>query len=103
MNESFSPDGRYIVFTPNRASYDLWLIDKDGKNLAQLTHSSATDTTPSWISNHMVIFSSDRSGDMQIWVKNRIPPPKKLAYQLLICKLHHPMFKEFLEAGGGAG
>ncbi len=44
---AWSPDGKWIVFTSNRAkadmrgkgNWDIWAIDRDGKNLMQLTRS----------------------------------------------------------------
>lgn len=57
----FSPDGKQVVFrgskTPRSKDNEnhideLFIMDDDGKNLRQLTHYPATDTTARWYNYH---------------------------------------------------
>ncbi|MEO6723827.1 MAG: winged helix-turn-helix domain-containing protein [Blastocatellia bacterium] len=47
---AFSPDGRRIAFTSERRGigYQLWLMDADGGNQAQLTANAQAALAPSW-------------------------------------------------------
>jgi len=46
---SFSPDGRYLVFSSNRTgSYQLWLMTARGENPRQLTDWEGHFFSPSW-------------------------------------------------------
>ncbi len=59
----FSPDGRRIALTKNRAGSgtDIWLADADGKNVTQLTTNPADEFTPSWFpDNDRIAFLSAR-------------------------------------------
>jgi eukaryotic-like serine/threonine-protein kinase len=45
----YSPDGRKIVFESTRSgSYEIWVCDSNGTNLAQLTSFDRTTGTPRW-------------------------------------------------------
>ncbi|HKI59686.1 MAG TPA: TolB protein [Mariprofundaceae bacterium] len=66
----WSRDGKWIVFTSNRAladmrkpknnNWDIWAIDREGRNLTQLTMDEARDGAPSVAANGRVYFHSDR-------------------------------------------
>jgi TolB protein len=46
---SFSPDGRYLVFSSTRVGRPaLFLADTTGAHQVQLTRSGGDDTSPSW-------------------------------------------------------
>ncbi|MCX2801737.1 amidohydrolase family protein [Microbulbifer thermotolerans] len=50
MQPRFSPDGKFIVFISDRDGADnIWLMDRDGKNLRQLTHEKENLVhSPNW-------------------------------------------------------
>jgi dipeptidyl aminopeptidase/acylaminoacyl peptidase len=70
-----SPDGQNIAFTVKKAniaenSYttQIWLMDKNGKNLNQLTSDSSASLHPIFSSNGEILyFLNSRSGSNQIW------------------------------------
>ncbi len=75
----FSPDGRRIAYVVTRADMtrsaydsDLWVIDADGRNDIQLTHSTGSDAHPRWSADgSQLAFLSDReAGRNAIWIMN---------------------------------
>lgn len=69
-NATFSPDGRWIVFTSHRAgSADIYRVHPDGSQLERLTDDPAFDDqgvlSPDGKS---LAFVSSRSGQADIWV-----------------------------------
>lgn len=67
---TWSPDGRYVVFTSDgrNGNYDLYRVDVSSGQVVQLTTDPAVDTLPtvspdgSWVG-----FASNRGGSWQIW------------------------------------
>ena len=46
---TWSPDGRFIAFSSNRAGkYHLYVMQASGENQRRLTGSGGDDTKPSW-------------------------------------------------------
>lgn len=58
----WSPDGRTIAFKSNRSgSYNLYLMDADGKNVRRITDHAGNDFDPSWLPDgQSLVFASDR-------------------------------------------
>ena len=66
----FSPDGNRIAFVEFRGgtNQDIWVMDRDGQNVSQLTTDPATDWAPSWSAdNDQVVFQTNRLGRPTIW------------------------------------
>ncbi|MCB9497239.1 MAG: PD40 domain-containing protein [Fibrobacteria bacterium] len=69
---SFSPSGRYLAFSSDRAGNgkDIWLLEISNGNLRRLTSDPADDTRPSWggadDSTALLAFVSDRCGLPQV-------------------------------------
>ena len=58
----WSPDGQRIAFKSNRGgSYNLYVMDADGRNVRRLTNHAGNDHDPSWLPDgESVVFASDR-------------------------------------------
>lgn len=69
----FSPDDRQIVFQckkKDKKDLDLYVINRDGTGLTQLTFNKSHDAEPYWANDGYIYFSSDRGGrpdNFQIW------------------------------------
>ncbi len=66
---TWSPDGKKIAFQSYRdGSYHIWMINKDGSGLQQVSFGVYDDREPQWSADGAkMIFSSDRSGNYDIW------------------------------------
>ena len=70
---SWSPDGKRIAFMSQRdghfigeggLSYEIYVMDADGKNTRRLTNNRKSDSSPSWSPDgKWIVFSADRKGD----------------------------------------
>lgn len=71
ISPSFSPDGGKIIFARSigGGNTEIFVCNRDGSNLRQLTHSSGIDTNPAWSpSGQNIAFTSSRTGSPQIYV-----------------------------------
>jgi Tol biopolymer transport system component len=68
----WSPDGRRILFISNRdANPEVYVMNSDGSNLANLSRNPATDDSASWSPDgRSVLFRSDRDGNQEIYKVN---------------------------------
>jgi len=79
MQPRYSPDGRWIAFTSDRAGGDnIWIVDRDGKNPQQVTKETFRLTnSPAWTPDSQFIaarkhFTGTRSaGAGEIWIWHR--------------------------------
>ena len=58
----WSPDGGRVAFKSNRGgSYNLYVMDADGRNVVRLTNHAGNDHDPTWLPDgESMVFSSDR-------------------------------------------
>jgi WD40 repeat protein len=63
---AFSPDGERIVFRSSRdGKFELYLMDRDGSNVRQLTNNEARDNFPVFSpKGDAIAFSSDRDSEL---------------------------------------
>ncbi len=67
---SVSPDERWVAFFQvlQNGQEDLWVVNRDGTGLRQLTNDAAHDRRPLWSADGTrLLFYSDRSGRYQVW------------------------------------
>lgn len=82
----FSPDGRQVVFSSNRAgTWDVWIINLDGTGLTPLTSDGADEMSPCWSPDGSQIAYAvwgHRSGRWEIWTQSVFQPGTRrfLAY-----------------------
>src|SRR5215470_13138668 len=64
-----SPDGRWIVFSSNKnGTNDLYIIDVDGSNEKQLTHTPEYESISGWTPNRkQLIFSVFKNNTTSIY------------------------------------
>lgn len=83
----FSPDGRFIAFTSDRAGHwDIWVIDANGRNPRQITNSPMPELHPSW------------SPDGKQLVYCRVNP-KQPGGELWIADIENPGVKRLIGEG----
>ncbi len=72
-----SPDGSRVVYqvtkihdaAKNEKSTNLWLVNRDGSGMRQLTYSSKSDSHPRWSPDGtMILFESTRDGSSQLYI-----------------------------------
>ncbi len=67
----WSPDGRIAFYSNLKGNYDIYIVDKDGSNLRQITSHEASDAGPAFsASGDRLVFSSKRNGNNDIYTYN---------------------------------
>jgi Tol biopolymer transport system component/imidazolonepropionase-like amidohydrolase len=75
-----SPDQSLVVYG---ALGDLFLVPAEGGDPIPLTRDQALDTDPHWApDSRRIVFSSDRAGTMDLWIKDVEAPPSEGEKQL---------------------
>ncbi len=70
-----SPDQSRIVYA---ALGDLWLVSTEGGSPIPMTRDEPLDTDPHWAPDSLsIVFASDRSGTMDLWIKDVEAPPSE--------------------------
>jgi Tol biopolymer transport system component len=67
---AWSPDGKQIAFSSNRANgnMDVWVMDADGGRPHRLTHAEGVDLGPAWSPDgDRIAFTTDRDGDLEVY------------------------------------
>lgn len=82
VQPSWSADGKWILFTSNRAhadlrkrgksDWDIWAIDMTGRNLMQLTYDEGRDGGARMAKNGLVYFHSDRKIGKKMREKHQV-------------------------------
>jgi RNA polymerase sigma factor (sigma-70 family) len=95
---SLSPDDRYVVYdfhSPNppqsedSRNHDIGLVATDGSHETTLVEHPANDRYPFWAPDgNRIVFASDRSGSMGIWVLEVADGKPKGSPQLIIQNLN---------------
>jgi TolB protein len=69
---AWSPNGRTIAFTSNRAdasNFDVWTMSSRGGDPRRLTTAKGLDLNPHWSPDgKQIVFSSERLGDFEIFL-----------------------------------
>jgi imidazolonepropionase-like amidohydrolase/Tol biopolymer transport system component len=79
MQPRYSPDGKFIAFTSDRAGGDnIWIVDRDGKNPKQVTKEAfRLENSPAWSPDSQYLaarknYTGTRSGGAgEIWIYHR--------------------------------
>jgi TolB protein len=66
---AISPDGDRVIFSSNRSgNIDLWTVNRQSRELRQLTDDLAVDYDPGFTPDgEHVLWTSNRGGNMEIW------------------------------------
>jgi TolB protein len=66
---SWSPDGQTLAVSvaEGRGDYNIYTVGANGGGMRQITSSKGIDTEPQWASGSTLVFTSDRSGQPQLY------------------------------------
>lgn len=67
----YTTDGKIIFASDRSGNYDIWIQNKDGTGVRQLTNDSFTDGSPLFsLKGDKVYFTSNRTGEFMVWSMN---------------------------------
>jgi hypothetical protein len=69
LHAAFSPDRTRIAMSSNRAgSFDIWVMDADGRNLRQLTSTpGSSESEPAWLPDgSAIVYTAEAGGASQL-------------------------------------
>ena len=65
----FSPDGNSIAFVGRSDGFNIFVVDREGKNMVRVTQDTGNNEDPSWSPDgRYLVFSSDRRGRTEVWL-----------------------------------
>ncbi len=65
---AWSPDGKKLATVlSHTGNPEIFIIDVDSGQVAQVTKNGSIDTEPAWVDNDTLVFTSDRSGSPQLY------------------------------------
>jgi Tol biopolymer transport system component len=72
LDPVFSPDGKRIAFSSNRSgSFDIWVMDADGRRRMQLTSINSDERSPKWSRDgERIAFLTIANGKTDIWISS---------------------------------
>ncbi len=73
-----SPDGKQIAYgvsyysvLENRSNREIFVMNSDGSDAQQITHSAKSEYSARWVKNgQKIAFLTSESGDVQLWEMN---------------------------------
>ncbi|MEO9513445.1 MAG: DPP IV N-terminal domain-containing protein [Flavobacteriaceae bacterium] len=95
---SYAPNGAHILFESKRDStWQIYLMDEDGKNVKQLTSGNFSNRRPTWHPNgKRILFESNRNGKFQLFT---LTIKSKKIRKLPFPKEGEPIFASFAPNG----
>ncbi len=72
---AWSPNGKKILYQSNRNvrknGFDLYVVNSDGSNEVQLTHTAADESHATWSPDGtQIAYDSNKAGNSDIWIMN---------------------------------
>jgi len=65
---AWSPDGKRLAFASTAfGNWDIFVVDMDTRDVTRVTSDPANDAVPEWFDDELLMFTSDRSGQSEIW------------------------------------
>jgi eukaryotic-like serine/threonine-protein kinase len=71
MGLSWTPDGKLVYGSTESGKPDIWTVNADGTDKAQLTAESQANLKPSIANDGTIAFISRRTGDWHIWLMDK--------------------------------
>ena len=73
IRAQWSPDGRWIAYERQEGSLttssDLQIVSSSGGTPVPVVNDGSRNLAPSWATDSTIVFSSDRSGTLKLWIQ----------------------------------